>query len=128
MAAVHDGLDVSGMVEGGVSFDALGGAVGDVHTSGTAFPWRAALADIQYTATWRFAQATAHPARYDQFVQKERSALLPYVGPSGYANYADPSLHDYASAYWGPNLAKLRQVKKTYDPHNVFSFPQSVPV
>jgi FAD/FMN-containing dehydrogenase len=37
-------------------------------------------------------------------------------------------LRDYASACWGPNLARLSQVKKTYDPGNVFSFPQAVPL
>jgi len=115
------------MIEGGVSFDALGGAVSDVSATGSAFPWRAALADIQYTATWPYNQATTQGPRYDQFVQKERAALLPYVGASGYANYADPSLRDYATAYWGPNLTRLKQIKKTYDPSNVFSFPQSVP-
>jgi FAD/FMN-containing dehydrogenase len=127
-SAVEGGLDVAGMIEGGVSFDALGGAVAEVAADGTAFPWRAALADIQYTATWPYAKATAHPSRYDAFVQKERASLVPYVGASGYANYADPSLRDYATAYWGPNLNRLSQVKKTYDPHNVFSFPQAVPL
>ena len=124
--AVQAGMDVAGMVEGGVSFDALGGAVADVDAGATAFPWRSALADIQYTATWPF--ASAHdPARYDRFVQRERTALLPYVGRSAYVNYADPSLTDYATAYWGSNLARLEQVKRTYDPHGVFSFPQAVP-
>lgn len=126
--AVRAGMDVGGMVEGGVSFDALGGAVSDVATGGTAFPWRSALADIQYTATWNYHSATTHPERYDAFVQKERTALVPYVGTSGYANYADPALNDYATAYWGPNLERLKQVKKTYDPHKVFSFPQAVPI
>ncbi len=43
-------------------------------------------------------------------------------------NYADSSITDFGSAYWGANLAKLQQVKKTYDPGNVFTFPQSVPL
>ena len=124
--AVQAGMDVTGMVEGGVSFDTLGGAVADVDASATAFPWRSALADIQYTATWPF--ASAHDsARYDRFVQRERTALMPWVGRSAYVNYADPALTDYATAYWGPNLARLEQVKKAYDPHGVFTFPQAVP-
>ena len=125
--AVRAGMDVTGMTEGGVSFDALGGAVAELDAGDTAFPWRSALADIQYTATWPYAKAH-DPARYDRFVQRERAALLPFVGGSAYVNYADPSLTDYATAYWGSNLPRLRTVKKTYDPHNVFSFPQAVPV
>lgn len=126
--AVGEGAKVKGMIEGGVSFDALGGAVGEVAAEATAFPWRAALADLQYTATWPYNMASQDPARFDQFVQSERRALQPWVGDSAYANYADPKLTDYATAYWGPNLSRLSQVKKSYDPHNVFSFPQSVPL
>lgn len=116
------------MIEGGVSFDAFGGAIADVSPGETAFPWRSGLADVQYTATWPYARATASPARYDRFVRRERRALQPWVGTDAYVNYADPSLRDYASAYWGPNLRRLSRVKSRYDPQNLFSFPQSVPV
>lgn len=126
VSAVQAGMDVKNMVEGGVSFDALGGAVSDVDSDATAFPWRDALATVQYTATWPFNDAE-QPARYDAFVQSERSALTPELGDSAYLNYADPSLTDYATAYWGPNLARLKTVKKTYDPHGVFDSPQGVP-
>lgn len=124
--AVQAGMDVKNMVEGGVSFDALGGAVGEVDADATAFPWREALATVQYTATWPYNDAD-HPDRYDAFVQKERSSLKPYLGDSAYLNYADPSLDDYATAYWGSNLARLKKVKKTYDPHGVFDSPQGIP-
>ena len=61
----------------------------------SAFPWRTALADVQYTATWPYAQATKHAGRYDRFVEKERAALAKWLGDSGYSNYADPSLSDF---------------------------------
>jgi FAD/FMN-containing dehydrogenase len=125
--AVAAGMDVTGMIEGGVSFDAFGGAIADVDASDTAFPWRSALADIQYTATWPFAGATSSPTRFDRFVRRERRALQPWVGSEAYVNYADPSLRNYAKAYWGPNLRRLSRVKSTYDPHDLFRFAQSVP-
>ena len=53
---------------------------------------------------------------------------MPWLGNSAYVNYADRKLTDYATAYWGPNLAALSKIKKLYDPHNLFSFPQSVPL
>ncbi len=126
--AVGQGSAIQGMVEGGASFDAFGGAIADLEFDATAFPWRTALADIQYTATWSYADATENPARFDNFVQSQRSALQPWVGASAYVNYADPALSDYATAYWGPNLTRLSQLKKAYDPHDLFSFPQSVPL
>jgi FAD/FMN-containing dehydrogenase len=128
VAAVAAGMTVPGLVEGGASFDALGGAVADVGAAETAFPWRGALAIVQHTATWNSASAGADPAPYDSFVAAERQALAPWLGSSAYVNYADASITDFGPAYWGPNLARLKQVKQTYDPGNVFSFPQSITV
>ena len=126
--AAGKGADVKGMVEGGVSFDAFGGAIAGVAPDATAFPWRTALADIQYTATWPYGKASEDPSPFDDFVQSERKSLQPWVGNSAYVNYADRKLTDYATAYWGPNLTRLSHIKKIYDPHDVFSFPQSVPL
>ena len=41
-------------------------------------------------------------------------------------NFPDPYLEDALTAYHGPNLARLREVKATYDPDNRFRFPQSL--
>jgi FAD/FMN-containing dehydrogenase len=123
------GLSVPGIVEGGVSFDALGGAVSSIGATDTPFPFRSALASIQFTATWPSAPsggAVADPAPFDAYVQSQRAALAPWTGPSAYVNYADSSIVDYGPAYWGANYARLQDVKKHYDPANVFSFPQSV--
>jgi FAD/FMN-containing dehydrogenase len=128
VSAVAAGMSVPRMVEGGVSFDALGGAVADVGATDSAFPWRSALAIAQYTATWDYANAAIDPSPFDTFVRGERAALAPWLGAAAYVNYADASLTDFATSYWGPNLARLQQVKKTYDPGNLFSFPQSVPL
>jgi FAD/FMN-containing dehydrogenase len=43
-------------------------------------------------------------------------------------NYCDLDLPDYATAYWGDNLARLMAVKQHYDPDNLFHHAQSVPV
>ena len=125
--ALIQGVRSSGALVRGIE-PGLEGKVSDVGAHDTAFPWRTALADVQYTATWPYAQATRHAARYDRFVEKERAALTKWLGDSGYSNYADPSLTDYATAYWGDNLGRLKTVKKKYDPHDLFSWPQSVPL
>ena len=57
-----------------------------------------------------------------------RSWALAHTWGSGgvYPNFPDPELEDWGRAYHGANLDRLRRVKATYDPENVFRFDQSV--
>jgi FAD/FMN-containing dehydrogenase len=120
--AARRAASLPGLSEGGISFDALGGAVRDVAPDATAFPWRSALATVQVTATWD----RGGPAPFDDYVRSVRRDLLPLLGTGAYSNYADASLQDYGKAYWGGNYARLQQVKRSVDPHDLFSWPQSV--
>ncbi len=126
VAVIHatEAMNVAGIYEGGVSFDSLGGAIGSVGVGATAFGHRAAIATAQYTATWT--DTGASPARFDAYVRGFRSALAPWLGSAAYVNYADASIVDFGPAYWGSNYPRLQSVKRAYDPHNLFTFPQSV--
>jgi FAD/FMN-containing dehydrogenase len=125
VSAVQAGLAVPKMIEGAISFDALGGQVAAVAQTATPIAFRTALATVQYTATWA-SMASAAPAAFDAYVQRLRSALLPWTGGAAYVNYADPTITDYGNAYWGTNYARLQSVKKQYDPAGLFTFPQAV--
>jgi hypothetical protein len=114
--------DLPGVREAGISMDALGGAVGRVSSTATAFPYRDALASIQYTAT--FPDGT-NPVPLDAYVRGFRRAMVPYWGDTAYVNYADASLADPAAAYFAGNAARLKSVQQKWDPHAVFSQPQS---
>lgn len=106
--------------EGGVSIDALGGAVGDVGADATAFVHRAALATVQYTAVWKHGSAGATA---DRFVRGLRQAMTPHWGDHAYVNYADASLRDPGPAYFGDSWPRLQQVRRDYDPDGFFTQP-----
>lgn len=53
-------------------------------------------------------------------------ALARYVN-GAYVNVPNAGMADWATAYWGANVDRLRAIKGKYDPDNVFSFAQSIP-
>jgi hypothetical protein len=96
-----------------VLLDSLGGAVGRVNPADTAFPYRKALASAQI-----YSSGNA------QDVAEVRDGLP--TGNTGYVNYIDPTMPDWATAYYGDNLPRLRKVAAKYDPDKVFTFAQAV--
>jgi hypothetical protein len=122
IAQVQSVSRVGGIKEGGVSLDALGGQVGTLAPDATAFPHRAALMTVQYTAT--FADGR-DPTPLDAYVRGFRAAMVPFWGEGAYVNYADSSLSDAASAYFGDNAGRLANVRKKYDPKGLFTQPQA---
>lgn len=99
--------------------DGLGGAVADIAPDATAFWHRKAIGSVQI---------------YSQADVSNRSAATKSVAEvvsglglgGGYVNYIDPALPDWMTAYYGGNVARLKQVAKTYDPDKVFGFAQAV--
>jgi FAD/FMN-containing dehydrogenase len=48
-------------------------------------------------------------------------ALQPFLGTTRYMNYlAVDEMNDAAATVYGPNYARLREIKKKYDPENLF--------
>ncbi len=111
---------VVGLVKGGppmvLLFDALGGRVGEITPSETAFPHRRALASVQI-------YSGANNGKSAVFrVQRDLASL---VGSGAYVNYINADQPDWAQAYYGANLPRLRIVVRHFDPNGVFTFPQS---
>jgi FAD/FMN-containing dehydrogenase len=48
-------------------------------------------------------------------------ALAPFALPGGYANFLTVYEHEQVSAAYGSNASRLREVKRQFDPDNVFS-------
>lgn len=107
---------LEGAPEMDILLDSLGGAVAEVAPDATAFPHRNALACAQIYAKGD------NPAA----VAAVRDGLGQLAGPHGYVNYIDPAMPDWAGAYYGDNLPRLREVAAKYDPDKVFRFAQAV--
>ncbi|MFC4050639.1 FAD-binding oxidoreductase [Actinomadura syzygii] len=104
----------NGVRDRSLLMDAMGGAISRVGPGDTAFPHRKGLFAVQYLApdaAW---------------LRATHAAMEPYLGGAAYVNYIDPDLKDWARAYYGPNVDRLRKVKAAYDPEKLFRFPQAV--
>ena len=104
-----------------VIFNLVGGAINDVPTNATAYVHRNSLYWMQsYAATvGAVSQTTIN------FLDGINN-LIAGSNSGAYPGYVDPRLPDSQLAYWGSNLPRLRQIKATIDPMDVFHNPQSV--
>ncbi|MFJ8312266.1 MULTISPECIES: FAD-binding oxidoreductase [unclassified Streptomyces] len=109
--------------EGTVVLTALGGAVNRVAPDATAFVHRTSRVLAQYVASWR--PGTAGAAQ-QSWLARTHEALRPHASGAAYQNYADPSLTDWRTAYYGTAAPRLAELKQQYDPDRLFDFPQAL--
>jgi hypothetical protein len=62
-----------------------------------------------------------------EWVRETFQSLRPYLGPTRYMNYLDQDEEDPARIAYGVNYDRLRRIKRTYDPENVFHINVNVP-
>jgi len=112
--------------------NALGGAVtGSEPSGGSAYAHRDALFYAEPGAGWGVRggiPAAEDPltAKCQAWVIEFNEALAPYVN-GAYVNVPNAGMAAWETAYWGAGVDRLRMVKAKYDPHNVFTFEQSIP-
>ena len=104
-----------------------GGAVNAVPSAATAFPHRDQLFCTQNAVFLSPADSAATRQRAVDWVTGLAAQMAPFTSGGAFINYIDGSQANWQQAYYGANLARLRSIKRTYDPGNVFSFPQAIP-
>jgi len=100
----------------------LRGAVSRVGLSDTAFALRQPGYEVDMTSFW---SASAEKADAVRWVQVTRDNLQPFAHGVYVNQLGDTSDHLVRSAY-GPNYARLVEIKKKYDPTNVLRLNQNI--
>jgi FAD/FMN-containing dehydrogenase len=111
---------------GGATIFAWGGAIGQVPAGTTAFVHRTPAFLMDNETTWTARDTPRTRSANLDWLAGIYAALTPYGTAQAYQNFTDPALRDWASAYYGSNLPRLRAIKRAYDPDDVFRFPQSI--
>ncbi|GAA4894806.1 FAD-binding oxidoreductase [Stackebrandtia albiflava] len=107
-----------------LEFVAWGGAIGDPAPDATAFPHRTARFLLEHSVQ-AYGSDTLKKESHE-WVTRSKDITAPFGNGHVYPNYPDPDLSDWETAYYGPNLPRLRHLKAAYDPDGVFHFDQSI--
>jgi FAD/FMN-containing dehydrogenase len=108
-----------------VAFELAGGAINRVAPTATAFVHRRHTLLLSIVASWVGAAGVADPAE-KRWADDVYTSMQPYFSGEVYQNYPDLELPDPGRAYYGENLDRLRAVKRSFDPDNVFRFSQGI--
>lgn len=111
----------------------VGGRVNDVSPTATAYVHRSSRWILETMSGWANpsdpgAWPTPVPPQIRAWVEGMWGILLPHSNGHSYQNFPDPGLKNWARAYYGRNLNRLSEVKAAWDPDNVFTHTQGVPL
>ena len=105
-------------------FDLLGkGVIEKVPPTATAYVHRNTPFYISLLSLW---EDPRHDDRNRRWIDEFHQDLAPFFNGRVYQNYVDLELEDWPEAYYGENYPRLQQIKRLYDPQNLFRHPQSI--
>ena len=107
-----------------LQFEPFGGALANKAVADTAFPWRTAVASVQWRVGFSSPPtSSALTSTYNWISAGHTTFGSASVG--AYINYLEPSRP--MSAYYGSNYNRLRQLRTTYDPNGLFHGKYVIP-
>jgi FAD/FMN-containing dehydrogenase len=105
-----------------------GAKVNDIAPDATAFVHRNADLLFKCEAIWAPEDDPNLIADNLDWLEGYHAAMQPYLSGGAYQNFPDRTQDDWQHAYYGQNLERLIEAKRTWDPDNLFRFPQSIPL
>jgi FAD/FMN-containing dehydrogenase len=106
-----------------VHFYPINGAVHDVPSDATAFGHRDANFALVIAGMW---PDPADNERNIAWVRDYYAAITPYAQPGGYTNFAAADDQAKVADNYGANYGRLQEVKRQYDPDNLFRLNQNI--
>ena len=116
----------AGSSEGRLDYWLWGGEMNTPSPGSTAFVHRRARSLFAVGANWAPFTTRSQARPLINWVNDTWAAVGAHATRYAYQNFSDPALKDW-NAYYGANLPRLIRIKRAYDPHNLFKFPQSIP-
>jgi FAD/FMN-containing dehydrogenase len=101
----------------------INGACHRVGPTDTAFAYRDARYGMVFLASWT---DPSKDAERIQWVRDYYQALTPYTEPGGYINFMQDDDYDKIQVNYRENYDRLVQVKRAYDPGNLFHINQNI--
>jgi FAD/FMN-containing dehydrogenase len=98
----------------------LHGPATRVAPDATAFCQRRNHFMMEIGAAWA-ANSNGEATRHREWARDLSAALAPFALPGGYANFLTPDNHEQIELAYGNNARRLRELKRKFDPDNVFS-------
>ena len=131
VAALSDGV-IDALVEGfaacpsamgGIAIEHFHGAVTRVPVGATAVQHREPSFNVLVAGVWNDAEADDANAAWARATYE---ALSPFTVGRRYVNYLSADDSEATSDAYGANLARLAELKRRYDPDNVFRVNQNI--
>jgi FAD/FMN-containing dehydrogenase len=102
-----------------VAFHHFHGAATRIPANTIAFGLRQEHFMVEIIASWE--PDGSNGAAHRQWAQDLWKSLAPFALPGGYANLLGPNDREQAAAAYGDNIARLRALKRRFDPDRVFA-------
>ncbi len=101
----------------------VGGAMSRVQPDATAYPHRGSHFIMNVHTRWRDA---GEDKGCIDWARKLFTAMAPFATGSAYVNFMPDDEADRIEKVYGPNYARLAELKQRYDPDNVFRMNQNI--
>ncbi|KAG0048714.1 hypothetical protein BGZ83_006378 [Gryganskiella cystojenkinii] len=118
-----------------VIIDIWGGRIDQPSSPSSAFDnHRGVLYGIQFFIAWSDPSGTPGSfclecLEWTTNITKEmKAAYRSDYHLEAYQNYIEHDFPNWLQAYYGDNILRLQKIKKKFDPHNRFTFPQAIPL